>query len=78
MTYEGLGEMFEGDSADSCVDNFSSSCWGAERIVRRPGSEDPHQHEIPVYFLKFLYKTFVFDTCIWDTCPRTYIPLKIS
>ena len=41
MTSEGLGEMFEGDSADisAGVDGGLSGGSG----VRRPGSEDPHQ-----------------------------------
>ena len=35
MTSEGLGEMFEGDSADMCAENFRSCRWGAERRVSR-------------------------------------------
>ena len=46
MTSEGLGEMFEGDSADTCAGKFPLSSVdggpsGGSR-VRRPGSEDPH------------------------------------
>ena len=36
MTSEGLGEMFEGDSADDGGPSRGS-------CVRRPGSEDPHR-----------------------------------
>ena len=35
MTSEGLGEMFEGDSADMCAENFSLVSMGAERRVNR-------------------------------------------
>ena len=47
MTSEGLGEMFEGDSADTSAANFRSCRWGSSRgfSVRRPGSEDPHRRE---------------------------------
>ena len=38
MTSEGLGEMFEGDSADN-----GGAC--GESSVRTPGSEDPHRLE---------------------------------
>ena len=64
MTSDGLGEMFEGDSADTCGANFRSSCLGGASggtSVRRPGSEDPHRRErkFPylIGFLK-LYKLF--------------------
>ena len=58
MTFDGLGEMFEGDSADMCGNIFSifltpahprnisaSVDGGLSRgsSVRRPGSEDPHR-----------------------------------
>ena len=48
MTSDGFGEMFEGDSADTCAGKFlivlmkgpsGGSC------VPRPGSEDPHRRE---------------------------------
>ena len=35
MTSEGLGEMFEGDSADMCAGNFPLVSMGAERRVSR-------------------------------------------
>ena len=43
MTSEGLGEMFEGDSADTCAVKFPLTSMGAERRVSRAqtGSEDP-------------------------------------
>ena len=50
MTSEGMGEMFEGDSADmragkisAGVDRGPSRAPGSS--VRRPGSEDPHQRQ---------------------------------
>ena len=47
MTSEGLGEMFEGDSADTCVRKFPLVSMGDERTVKRAQtvSEDPHQRE---------------------------------
>ena len=47
MTYEGLDEMFEGDSADAWVENFCSGQWGLSggSSVCRTGSEDPHWRE---------------------------------
>ena len=44
MTSEGLGEMFEGDSADRCAGNFSlTSMWGgAEDLAcADPGARTP-------------------------------------
>ena len=44
MTSEGLGEMFEGDSADMCTGKFLLMSMGGPSggySVRRPGSEDP-------------------------------------
>ena len=43
MTSEGLGEMFEGDCADTRAKNFRSRRWGPSGGSRvcRPGSEDP-------------------------------------
>ena len=35
MTSEGLGEMFEGDSADTCAGKFPLTSMGAERRVSR-------------------------------------------
>ena len=48
MTSEGLGEMFEGDSADTFTGKFSASFDGGPSggsPLRRPGSEDPHRRE---------------------------------
>jgi hypothetical protein len=48
MTSEGLGEMFEGDSADMCIGKFPLTLMGGlsgGSRVRRPGSEDPHRRE---------------------------------
>ena len=43
MTSEGLGEMFEGDSADTCSEKYLLVSMGPSRgsSVRRPVSEDP-------------------------------------
>ena len=46
MTSEGLGEMFEGDSADMCAGKFPLVSMGGlsgGSRVRRPGNEDPHR-----------------------------------
>ena len=46
MTSEGLGEMFEGDSADMCGRKFPIVSMGGVSVgssVRRPGSEDPNR-----------------------------------
>ena len=42
MTSEGLGEMFEGDSADTCAASVDGGPSGGSR-VRRSGSEEPHR-----------------------------------
>ena len=55
MSLEGLGDMFEGDFAYTCANDFFSHVYGGPSggsSVRRPGSEDLHQHEWK--FLKFL------------------------
>ena len=55
MTSEGLGEMFEGDSADTCA-HVDGGLSGGSR-VRRPGSEDPHWRELKFFLV-------VFNSCI--------------
>ena len=47
MTSEGLGEMFEGDSADTCARKFPLMLMGGQRTVQRAQtvSEDPHRRE---------------------------------
>ena len=48
MTSAGLGEMFEGDSADTCTVKISAHVDGGPRggsRVRKPGNEDPHRRE---------------------------------
>ena len=47
MTSEGLGEMFEGASAETCAGKISASVDGGPSggsRERRPRSEDPHRH----------------------------------
>ena len=53
MTSEGLGEMFGGDSADTCAGKFPLMLMGDERTVKRAQtvSEDPHRRERK--FLRF-------------------------
>ena len=48
MTFEGMGGMFEGDSADMFAGKNSASVdgglsAGSSVRLRRPGSEDPHR-----------------------------------
>ena len=47
MSSKQLGEMFEGDSANSCGGKFLLNLMGAKlrSRLRVPGSEDPHQRE---------------------------------
>ena len=62
MTYEGLGEMFESDSADMCAEKISASFDGGPSGVscmRRPGSEDPHRRERKFSFLLVLVTTAI-------------------
>ena len=40
MTSEGLGEMFEGDSADKCAEKFPLVLMGAERRVERAQTQE--------------------------------------
>ena len=60
MTSEGLGGVFEGDSADTCAlisAHIDGGLSGWSR-VRRPGSEDPHRRERK--FISYFLKTFPF------------------
>jgi hypothetical protein len=47
MTSEGLGEMFEGDSADTCAEFFLLMSMGAKRRVSRAQTRErgPHRRE---------------------------------
>ena len=47
MTSEGLGEMFEGDSADTCAGKFPLMSMGAKRRVSRAQTRErgPHRRE---------------------------------
>ena len=48
MTVEGLGDMFEGDSVDTCAGKFPLMSMGGPSVVsrvRRLGIEDPHRRE---------------------------------
>ena len=56
MTSEGLGEMFEGDSADTCAENYLLMSMGGRvdsggSSVRRPRGEDPHRSERNVWIV---------------------------
>ena len=55
MTFEGFGERFEGDSADTFAGKISTSVDGGPSggsHRRRPGSEDPHQHQWNFFSLR--------------------------
>ena len=57
MTSEGLGEMFEGDSADTCARKFYDGVNGGPKggsSMRRPGSEDPHRRQRKFITFSFL------------------------
>ena len=60
MTSEGLGEMFEGDSADTCAGKFPLTSMGAERRVSRGQTRErgPHRHEQK--FLSSLHRESIF------------------
>ena len=50
MTFEALGEMFEGDFADTCAKTILLLSMGGRgpsvgSRVRTPGSEDQHQQK---------------------------------
>ena len=49
MTSEGLGEMFEGDSADMCAGKFPLMLMGGrangQSCAVQTVSEDPHRHK---------------------------------
>ena len=59
MTSEGLGEMFEGDSADTCAGKFPLTLMGAERRVSRAQTRErgPHRRErkLLIFVNKFEY-----------------------
>ena len=60
MTSEGLGEMFEGDSADTSDGKFPLMSMGGPSggsSMHRHGSEDPHRRERKLFFL-FLFSIF--------------------
>ena len=66
MTSEGLGDMFEGDSADTRAGKFPlTSIGGPSRGSRvcRPGSEDPHQRErkFNKHFTRFFFFLIAFS-----------------
>ena len=60
MTSEGLGEMFEGDSADTCARKFPLMLMGDERTVQRAQtvSEDPHRRERNCLMFAFRLKNY--------------------
>ena len=49
MTSEGLGEMFEGDSADMCAGKFPLMLIGGTVKCAQTVSEDPHRRERKFY-----------------------------
>ena len=56
MTFEGLGEKFEGDSADMCAEKFPLVLMGGPiggSHVHRTGSKDPHRRYQKFSFFLF-------------------------
>ena len=52
MTSEGLGEMFEGDSADTWAKKRVDGGLSGGLSVRKPGSEDPHRRQRTFIFFR--------------------------
>ena len=54
MTSEGLGEMFEGDSADTCTGKFPLTSLGSERRVSRAQTRERGPPSALAEFFSFL------------------------
>ena len=56
MTSEGLGEMFEGDSADTCTGKFplTSMGGGADRQACADGEQGPPSAQAEIFIGTFL------------------------
>ena len=54
MTFDGLGDMFEGDFAYMCAEKFLACRWGLSRR-----NEDPHRHEWNLYEKACIYHSAV-------------------
>ena len=54
MTSEGLGEVFKGDSADTCAGKFPLTLMGAERRVSRAQTREGPRIFLRVGILIFL------------------------
>ena len=59
MTSEGLGEMFEGDSADTCAGKFPLMSMGAECRVSRAQTRERGPHWRDWKFKKALYLKYL-------------------
>ena len=76
MTSEGLGDVFEGDSADTSAGKFPLMLIGGPSggsIVCRPGSEDPHWRErkllsaeIPDHPSSLITQTYISTSMLLD------------
>ena len=75
MTSEGLGEMFEGDSADTCGEKFPLTSMGAERWVSRAQTRErePHRRERKLFDMinMFISSWVVFVVYLYPYQART-------
>ena len=58
MTSEGLGEMFEGDSADTCARKFSLTSMGAKWRVSHAQTRERGPHPRERNFVGYIYLRF--------------------
>ena len=63
MTSEGLGEMFEGDTADMCAGKFSLMLMGSERRVLP--AQTCERKLIYLYLNKFCFQIDPFKLVFW-------------
>ena len=89
MSSEGLREMFEGDSADTCAGKFLLSSMGAERRVSRAQTRErePHRCErklkkkinkFHVYFLRTETTTNIHTTLNNGNIIQFYLKAKLA
>ena len=70
MTSDGLGEMFEGDSADTCAGKFPLTSMGAERRVSRAQTRERGHHRREQNFVDTVRfntaQCFTISTCLFS------------
>jgi hypothetical protein len=66
MTSEGLGEMFEGDSADTCAAHVDGGPSGMS------GSEDNHQRELILLFVVLISLYTILQTSVSSHSPNQH------